>query len=89
MKVIALDKHFVTDEVMRLGKSVDPRWRNDSAGFTQPGSDMTTRIRDLGDERIRLMDESGADVQVLSLTAPGVQNLDATDARDARRASTT
>ena len=83
MKVIALNKHFVTDEVMRVGKSVDPRWRDDSAGFTQPGSDMMTRIRDLGDERIRLMDESGADVQVLSLTAPGVQNLDATDARDA------
>ena len=83
MKVAALEEHFVTDEVMRLGKSVDPRWRDDSTSFMQPGSDMRTRIRDLGDERIRLMDESGVDVQVLSLTAPGVQNLDAADARDA------
>ena len=41
-----------------------------------------TRIRDLGDGRARLID-SGVDVQVLSLTAPGVQNLEASDARDA------
>ncbi len=83
MKVVALEEHFVTDKVMRLGKSVDPRWRDDSASFMQSGSDMMTRIYDLGDERIRLMDASGVDVQVLSLTAPGVQNLEAADARDA------
>ena len=83
MKIVALEEHFVTDEVMRLGKAVDRRWRDDSAGIMPPESDMMTRVRDLGDERIRLMDESGVDVQVLSLTAPGVQNLEAADARDA------
>ena len=83
MKVIALEEHFVTDEVERLGGEVEPRWRDASAQFMPPGSDITTRLHDLGDERIRLMDESGVDVQVLSLTTPGVQNLGALDARDA------
>ena len=83
MKVVALEEHFVTDEVMHLGRTVDQRWRDDSAAMMQPGSDVMARIRDLGDERIRRMDDSGVDVQVLSLTAPGVQNLEASDARDA------
>ena len=82
MRIVALEEHLVTDEVMRLGEAVDPRWRDDSAGMMPPGSDMMTRLRDLGDERVRLMDESGVDVQVLSLTTPGVQNLEAIDARD-------
>ncbi len=82
MKIVALEEHFVTDEVMRLGGAVEPRWRDASAAFMPPDSDMAARLRDLGDERVRLMDESGVDVQVLSLTTPGVQNLEPGDARD-------
>ena len=33
-------------------------------------------LDDLGDERLRLMDETGVDVQVLSLTTPSLHNLD-------------
>ena len=83
MKIVALEEHFVTDEIMWLGGAVKPRWRDPSAGFMPPGGDMAARLHDLGDERVRLMDESGVDVQVLSLTTPGVQNLEADDARDA------
>lgn len=83
MKIIALEEHFVTDEIMRRGSAVEPRWRDDSAQFMPPDSDMAARLHDLGDERVRLMDESGVDVQVLSLTTPGVQNLAPSDARDA------
>lgn len=83
MKIIALEEHFVTDEVLKLGGAVDPRWRDLSAQFMPPDSEMVSRLRDLGDERVRLMDESGVDVQVLSLTTPGVQNLEPGDARDA------
>ena len=82
MKIVALEEHFVTDEVLKLGEAVDPRWRDVSAGFVPPNSDMASRLRDLGNERIRLMDESGVDVQVLSLTTPGVQNLRPSDALD-------
>ena len=83
MKIVALEEHFVTHEVVRLGGAVEPRWRDASAGFMPPDGDMAARLRDLGEERVRLMDESGVDVQVLSLTTPGVQNLEPGDARDA------
>ncbi len=82
MKIIALEEHFVTDEVERIGGAVEPRWRDDSAGFLPPGGEMASRLHDIGDERIRLMDESGVDVQILSLTTPGVQNLMPRDACD-------
>jgi predicted TIM-barrel fold metal-dependent hydrolase len=37
-------------------------------------------LHDFDDERLAQMAEAGVDVQVLSLTAPGVQNLDASNA---------
>ncbi|MGO7251864.1 amidohydrolase, partial [Rhizobium brockwellii] len=33
------------------------------------------RLADLGEGRLALMDEQGVDVQVLSLTTPGLHNL--------------
>ena len=38
------------------------------------------RIQDLGERRLRDMDETGIDVQILSLTSPGVQVFDAATA---------
>jgi 5-carboxyvanillate decarboxylase len=47
----------------------------------QPGSNQMRNLRDplcdLEDERLRVMDENGVDVHLLSLTAPGVQMFDA------------
>lgn len=82
MKIIALEEHFVTDEVLQLGGKVDPRWRDGSARMLPSDGAMAQRLLDLRDERVRLMDESGIDVQVLSLTTPGVQCLQPRDARD-------
>jgi predicted TIM-barrel fold metal-dependent hydrolase len=42
-------------------------------------------LSDLGDKRIAEMDSAGIDVQVLSLTAPSVQQLDATEAVELTR----
>jgi predicted TIM-barrel fold metal-dependent hydrolase len=51
------------------------------------GGPWAQRLADLGDGRLTAMDHDGLDVQVLSLSAPGVQNLPAdqapTLARDA------
>jgi len=80
MKIIALEEHFVTDEVLQLGGEVDPRWRDGSASMLPSDGAVANRLHDLRDERIRLMDESGIDVQVLSLTTPGVQSLQPGDA---------
>src|SRR5258706_9710800 len=47
-----------------------------AAGYAQ----LIAQLCDLGDRRIADMDAAGIDVQVLSLTAPGVEQLDATEA---------
>jgi len=43
------------------------------------------RLLDLGEERLRLMDDAGIDVQVLSTTTPGTQSLPAAEARTLAR----
>jgi 5-carboxyvanillate decarboxylase len=49
-------------------------WRNlDPTG----GSGFTSRLMDLGTERLAAMDEAGIDMQILMLTAPGVQVFEA------------
>jgi 5-carboxyvanillate decarboxylase len=50
--------------------------------FLSPAySTVLRRLLDLGDERIGIMDEAGIDLQVLSMTSPGVQLFDADTAR--------
>jgi hypothetical protein len=49
--------------------------------------EVERRLFDLADERIRLMDNSGINMQVLSLTTPGVQSLDPDKAVSLARAS--
>lgn len=44
---------------------------------TQDGMGFLPPLLDLEDERIRIMDENGVDMHLLSLTAPGVQMFDA------------
>ena len=43
-------------------------------------TELVDRLQDLGSGRIAAMDEGGVDVQVLSLTAPGVEQLPASSA---------
>lgn len=71
MKIIAIEEHFTTP-------AINQTWQNhlaaDSAMNLHLG-EVASRLKDLGTERLQLMDESGIDVQVLSLTSPGVHNL--------------
>ena len=78
MRIITLEEHFAT-----------PRF------FDGPGRDLKDQAEkfnsaralklipqlcDLGDNRIAKMDAAGIDMQIVSLTAPGVEQLEATDA---------
>ena len=70
MKTIILEEHFVSPSFLK-----------------GPGSDFKNRypgqleqLCDLGDKRIALMDAAGIAVQVLSINAPGVEQLDAAEA---------
>src|SRR3954463_5362145 len=71
MKVIALEEHYLDAEVGRH--------------FTEGGPEakmpaLRDRLLDVGDLRIKEMDEAGVDLQILSHTAPATQRLDAESA---------
>jgi predicted TIM-barrel fold metal-dependent hydrolase len=71
MKLIAIEEHFLTDEVRKAWSANAAR--DDTINFNR--GDIGDRLNDLGYQRLNLMDETGVDVQVLSLTSPGLHNL--------------
>jgi uncharacterized protein len=79
MKTIGTEEHFVTDEVVTAWSRLDPSARDDSRAGVPPG-EMGERLREVGDRRIAAMDQAGLDVQVISLTSPGLHNLAAKEA---------
>jgi predicted TIM-barrel fold metal-dependent hydrolase len=72
-KLIAIEEHFLTPEIRAA-------WAASAIGQEGNGAfdmgEMETRLDDLGPQRLALMDESGVDVQVLSVTTPALHNLD-------------
>jgi predicted TIM-barrel fold metal-dependent hydrolase len=78
VKTIGLEEHFVTNDVQQAWSRLEPQWQN-PPGLNARG-DLAQRLADLDAERFAAMEDSGLDVQVLSLTSPGVQNVSASDA---------
>jgi hypothetical protein len=76
MKIICLEEHIATPEIIAAWQTLDPTTR-DLAIDKSTGNDKERRLLDTGDMRITAMDEAGIDVSVLSHTTPGVQSLDA------------
>ncbi|WP_156690288.1 amidohydrolase family protein [Mycobacterium sp. Marseille-P9652] len=76
MRTIALEEHYVTTEFL----NGPGRWLRSRPGIVEP-------ISDLGEGRIAAMDEAGIDLAVLSLAAPGVEQLDGPDAVRLARAA--
>jgi len=79
MKTIGTEEHFVTDEVATAWSRLGSPARDDSLAGVPPG-ELGERLREVGERRIAAMDETGLDVQVISLTSPGLQNLPADEA---------
>ena len=82
MKCIALEEAFVTAEIaaewknVLAGPHVEPGFAKmgESILAPTPGNALLhSRLIDIGKGRIAHMDEIGIDMQVLSLTSPGVQ----------------
>jgi 5-carboxyvanillate decarboxylase len=84
-KRIATEEAWGTDELFREWKRVLDAKPADEIGFAAlwrnldptGNTGFTRRLRDLGGERLAAMDDAGIDMQILALTAPGVQVLDA------------
>ena len=83
MRTIALEEHFATLGFMegpgrRLKEQAKAARAHPkvAAGYAR----LVEGLCDLGENRVAAMDEAGIDVQVLSLTSPGVEQLDAPEA---------
>jgi predicted TIM-barrel fold metal-dependent hydrolase len=77
MRTITLEEHFVTPSFL------DGPGRNLKEQAREPGSRAERLMRDLsdiGEGRIAQMDAAGIDMQVLSLTQPGAEQLEGADA---------
>jgi predicted TIM-barrel fold metal-dependent hydrolase len=73
MKLIAIEEHFLTGDI-RAAWASSAIGQEGTAGFDR--GEIEERLDDLGQGRTALMDESGVDVQVLSLTTPALHNLE-------------
>jgi predicted TIM-barrel fold metal-dependent hydrolase len=67
-KVIALEEHYFDPEVTKHFQASGPEARL---------PELRERLFDVGERRIREMDEAGIDVQVLSHAAPATQRMEA------------
>ncbi|MFE2185463.1 amidohydrolase family protein [Streptomyces sp. NPDC059455] len=79
MKLYGLEEHFVTADVLDAWKRRDPQLAEPMMKWAV-ASDITPALLDLGGGRIAAMEDAGIDTAVLSLTTPGLQNLDAAEA---------
>lgn len=72
-KLIAIEEHFLTPGI-RAAWAASAIGTEGTSGFDR--GEVEARLDDLGDERLALMNESGVDVQVLSVTTPALHNLE-------------
>ena len=79
MKIIGLEEHFATPELIDAWHALEPQWQ-DVALVHSSDDELTSRLLDVDAERIAAMDDTGLDVAVVSMTTPGLQNLDRADA---------
>ncbi|MHC2331051.1 amidohydrolase family protein [Bradyrhizobium sp. USDA 4454] len=78
MRTITLEEHFATPGFLDgPGRELKEQARQAAGGRAER---LMRDLCDLGDERIAQMDAAGIDMQVLSLTAPGVEQLEAAEA---------
>ncbi|MDR6955461.1 putative TIM-barrel fold metal-dependent hydrolase [Ancylobacter sp. 3268] len=73
MRLVAIEEHMLPQMVKEAWSAAQPP--HDPVSAFADGGDNAPRLADLGKGRLALMDEQGVDVQVLSLTTPGLHNL--------------
>ncbi|QIS12489.1 amidohydrolase family protein [Nocardia arthritidis] len=79
MKIIGLEEHIATERVLDIWRTTDPHLTDPALRLTLGGvlgPEIEGRLLDLGADRLRAMDETGLDVQVLSLTTPGLSDME-------------
>jgi len=82
MRTIALEEHFATPAFMD-GPGRKLKERAETSGGRL--ATLVGQLVDIGDGRVAAMDAARIDVQALSLTAPGVEQLDVEEAKTLAR----
>lgn len=85
---LILRKEYPIQEIVEAEEQlhVELRWLSTPPSSLTGGLALSDRIVDVGEQRIRDMEEAGIDMQILSLVSPGVQAFDAaTGTRMARK----
>ena len=85
MRIIAVEEHTQTSEIDQAVTS----WaeREDPGALHRRGGELARQLYDTGAGRLAAMDDAGVDVQVLSITTPATQVLDAGQAVPLARAA--
>lgn len=73
MRLVAIEEHILPQAVREAWDAAPPP--HDPVSAFADGGENGARLADIGKGRLALMDEQGVDVQVLSLTTPGLHNL--------------
>jgi uncharacterized protein len=82
MRTITLEEHYANPGFL---DGPGRKLKESAKNFGSRAAHLFDRLSDLGDKRLAEMDAAGIDVQVLSLTAPGVEQLDAAEAIEKAR----
>jgi predicted TIM-barrel fold metal-dependent hydrolase len=83
MQLIGIEEHFLTAEVRDAWHALGLEGTDPSVAFHSGA--IEARLLDLAEQRLALMDETGLDVQVLSLTTPSLHDLGPESVDMARR----
>lgn len=83
LRTITLEEHYATPAFMQ-GPGKDLTRISDAVRSNPPMAglyaNLVDNLTDIGEKRIAQMDEAGIDVQVLSLTSPGTEQLEGEEA---------
>jgi predicted TIM-barrel fold metal-dependent hydrolase len=79
MTVIAIEEHWNLRELTSAIRALPEARGDDSLAFDEMGDNLE-RLDDIGAARVAAMDAQGVDMQIISLTPPGTQPLDAAEA---------
>ena len=73
LKIVALEEHYITPAIRDANLALPSDRRDPSVGGQKSLDD---ELLDLGEGRLRRMDDAGIDVAVLSVTTPSTQSLE-------------
>ena len=84
MRTITVEEHFTPPGFL---DGPGRQLRDNTARRGARGAEILEQLVDVGDRRIADMDAAGIDMQVLSINAPGTEQMEAADASTLARAS--